>query len=143
MIGKAVYNILANDSALAALVSTNIFPEVAPAGTEAPVVVFSVESIQPEYSRSGLDRDASTVAVLCFSKDYTDSIDILIAVRNALELKVGIFNTVQIGKAQVQQIISGYDFETETHYQKITFDFENVNTYYLLFLILIYELILF
>lgn len=126
MIGKAIYNMLANAAAVTAIVSTKIYPEIAPEGTVAPCVIFDVSNITPVYDRSGLAYDNSTVDIDMFVKDYTDSIDLLVAVRAAVERRHGTFNGVEVSMADIQSIVSGWDPASETFWWRITIQFNNL-----------------
>ena len=125
MIGKVIYNLLSNASAVTDIVGTKIFPEIAPEGTEAPAVIYDIQDISPEYTGSGHSHDVSIVDIDCFHPDYTDSVDLMVAVRDALELKHGTFNTVTIKRARILKIFSGWDLASDAYWWRITVDFHN------------------
>ncbi|GAH14501.1 unnamed protein product, partial [marine sediment metagenome] len=100
MINKAINYILSNDDPVKLLVKTRIFAVVAPEKTLAPLIVFS-RTVKPVYTKSGLEHDQSFVTILIFSKIYAESIDVMKAVRVALEFKKGNFAGVEIGDARV------------------------------------------
>lgn len=125
MIAKAVYYNLSNAGGLTALVGTNIFPEIAPEGTTVPLVVYSILDISPEYDKSGLRQDASTVGIMIFDDDFTDAVDILTQVRTALETVTGTFNGVTVTRAEITAIQSGFDLETMAFWWKVTMSFDN------------------
>jgi len=124
MINKAIYYILSNDDPVKALVSTRIFAVTAPEKTKVPLVVFS-RTVKPVYSKSGLEHDKSFVTILIFSKIYVESIDVMKAVRSALEWVKGTFAGVEIGDARVIDVDEGYDLEADTYYQAIEMEFLN------------------
>jgi len=125
MINKAIYYILSNDDPVKALVSTRIFALTAPESTKAPLIVFARDSVEPVYTKSGWEHDESSVTILIFSKVYSNSIDILKAVRTALEWVKGTFNGVEIGDARVTGIDEGYDMEADMYYQTLSMEFLN------------------
>lgn len=125
MIGKAVYYALSNDSGVTDLVGTKIYPEIAPEGTTAPVVVFTMINSVPDYSRSGTGRWVSTVDVLVFDKSYVDCVDLAIEVRDALNELHGTFNTVTVQDGKITGMNGGYDIETDTFYHRISFEFKH------------------
>ncbi len=125
MINKAIFHILSNDDPVKELVSTRIFAVVCPEKTPFPLIVYSSSVGDVEYSKSGHEADASTVSILILSKDYSDGVDILAAVRTALEWKKGTFNGVSIGDARVKGIDEGYDLEADAFYQTISMKFIN------------------
>jgi hypothetical protein len=125
MIGKVIYNLLSNASAVTDIVGTKIYPEIAPEGTDAPAIIYDVQNIEPVYSGSGFVHDMSSVDIDCFHPDYTDSVDLMVAIRTAVELKSGTYNNVTIKKSRVRSIISGWDPIPDAYWWRITVDFEN------------------
>lgn len=125
MINKAIYYILSNDDPVTALVVDRIFAVTAPEDTVVPLIVFSRESVDPIYTKSGHEGDRSSVIILIFSKIYDESIEILKAVRKALEFVKGEFNGVSIYGARVTGIDEGYDLEADTYYQTLLIQFLN------------------
>lgn len=126
MIGKVIYSILSNATAVTDIVGTDIYPEIAPEGVTAPCVIFDIQNITPVYDRGGLAYDNSTVNIDMFDKDYTDSVDLMVAVRDALERKTGVFNNVAVSLAEVQSIISGWDVTSESFWWRITMQYNNL-----------------
>jgi uncharacterized protein DUF3168 len=120
MVNKAVYYILKNDTALNALV-TGVFPIVMPEETLAPCLVFQRETLDVTYDKSGSVIDNSDVSVIMFAKSYPDVVDIASAVRFALEEVTGGFNGVTVISSRVRGGAEGYDIESDTFFQKITF----------------------
>lgn len=125
MIGKVVYNLLSNASAVTDIVGTKIYPEIAPEGTEAPAIIYDVQNIEPQYGGSGQTHDLSSVDIDCFHQDYTDSVDLMVAVRAAVESKSGTYNTVTIQKSRIRNIYSGWDLTSDAYWWRITVDFYN------------------
>lgn len=125
MINKAIYYILSNDDPVTALVEDRIFAVTAPENTVVPLVVFARDSVDPIYTKSGHEADRSSVTILIFSKIYDESIQILKAVRNALELVKGEFNGISIASSRVTGIDEGYDLEADTYYQTLQMQFLN------------------
>ena len=125
MINKAIYYILSNDTGVTDLVADRIFAVTAPENTLVPLIVFARDSVDPIYTKSGHEADRSSVIILIFSKIYDESIQILKAVRNALELVKGEFNGVSIADAKVTGIDEGYDLAADTYYQTILMKFIN------------------
>ena len=124
MINKAIYYILSNNDPVKALVSTRIFALTASETTKAPFIVFS-RTVEPVYTKSGLEHDQSSVTILVFSKIYAESIEVMKAVRTALEWNKGTFVGVEIGDARVVDIDEGYDLEADMYYQTISMEFVN------------------
>ena len=86
MVGVAIYSILKNDSAVAALVGVKIYPMQTKEGDSAPYITYQTISNVPSNTKqtaSLLDR--YRVQVSCFSKVYEDAIFLAKLVRNALD----------------------------------------------------------
>lgn len=78
-IGKAIYSILSNNGAVAALVGTKIFPARAEQGTEYPFIVYNTISTNPSntYGASGkstLDMVRVQITVLANTQAAIDNI---------------------------------------------------------------------
>ena len=50
-VGKAIYNILSNTTAVTDIVSTKIYPEIAPQNESQPYIVYSVVSNSPSNTK--------------------------------------------------------------------------------------------
>lgn len=95
--GKAVYNILTNDSALANIVGTKIYPELAQQDQATPYVVYTVAISDPSGTKQASSSlDEQTVTVYGVSPNYSECMDIGIAVRAALDRNGGAFAGVQV-----------------------------------------------
>ena len=96
-VGKAIYNILSSDTAIAAIVGTNIFPELAPPDIDAPYIVYSVVSNSPSDTKNtNGDIDVASIEVYSFQDTYNKAVDLGVSVRAALDRKTGTYNTIQI-----------------------------------------------
>ena len=75
LIGKAIYNILANDSDVSALVSTRIFPNVAAQKTAFPFIVYQTTGVDPNDTKDGVSTlDGNSLMVfMLFRNLYTSS----------------------------------------------------------------------
>jgi hypothetical protein len=128
MVNKAVYYILKNDPTLSGLVGSKVYPNVVPEETKAPAVVFSRDSIEPEYDKSGNVVDISEVSIWAYALKYPEVIDIISAVRASLELVKGTFNGVTVISSNMTKGDEGYDVESDTYFQKITFRIKTSKT---------------
>ncbi len=74
--GEAIRAVLVADAAVAALVSTRVFPSLIPQGSTMPAIVFAVVSDVPENALTG---DSTTrlvnarVQIDCYSKTYLEA----------------------------------------------------------------------
>ncbi len=87
-IGKAIYSLLVSDTTVSSLVGENIFPLVAPEGTEFPYVVYSCVSMTTARDKDRLfyQQDVSEAVIVC-TEDYTSGIEIATAIAQALQFE--------------------------------------------------------
>tara|TARA_R100001443_G_scaffold20907_1_gene33134 strand:+ start:7838 stop:8230 length:393 start_codon:yes stop_codon:yes gene_type:complete len=97
IVGKAIYNILTNVTAVTDIVGTKIYPEIAPQNESQPYIVYSVVSNSPtDTKEENGNVDEASIEVYCFNTKYSTAIDLGVAVRAALERKNGTFGGVEI-----------------------------------------------
>lgn len=95
--GLAIYNILANDSPVSAIVGTRIFPNVAQQTTSFPFIIYDVQSENPTDYKQGVSTlDTDTVMVSCYCKTYSEASDLAKKIRTALDRVSGTYNGVVI-----------------------------------------------
>jgi hypothetical protein len=85
-VGKVIYSILTGDSAVAAI-TPRIYGNEARQGIDLPCVVYYVISSNPQNSKSGFNAIEARVQCSCYADTYEQSIELSIAVRNALSDK--------------------------------------------------------
>ena len=96
-VGKAIYDILSTDTAIAAIVGTHIFPELAPPDIDAPYIVYSVVSNSPSDTKNtNGDIDVASIEVYSFQDTYNKAVDLGVNVRRALDRKTGTYKTIEI-----------------------------------------------
>ena len=96
-VGKAIYYLLTNSTDIAAIVSTRVFPEIAQQDALLPYVVYNVTNNEPSDTKAEpSELDTANVEVNCFSTSYTESIDLAVAVRAALDRVTGTYNSVNV-----------------------------------------------
>lgn len=84
MIQADIYKVLSEDSAIAVIASTRIYPIELPQGATVPTVVYTINDITAIKSlngESGLDN--GNVEIICWAKDYTTAHLLAAAVRSA------------------------------------------------------------
>jgi hypothetical protein len=97
MIGKAVYHILSNATAVTDLVGDRILRGRAKQGTAHPYVVFSNATTDPVESKDDAQtQDDHIVEVLIFDQDYNKTEAVASAVREALHDYSGDANGVDV-----------------------------------------------
>ena len=87
MTGLTVAKLLKAHPGLVALVSAaNIFPYVAQEDTPLPLIIYTIDSVTPEYAKDVWADDIVNFSVIAFSEDYASLQSIAAEVRDALEL---------------------------------------------------------
>jgi len=89
-IGKAIYNILSEDVAVAAKVDTRIFPNVATQSIGFPFIIYDVQSDSPEDTKDGVaNLDITNIMGSAYSDSYSTSTQIGGSIRTALDRYTG------------------------------------------------------
>ena len=103
-IGKAIYSILFNDVDVKTLVSTRIFPNVAPQTTTFPFIIYDVTGIQPNDTKDGASTlDTNDVMISCYSETYSQASDLAKKIRIAMDrINEGTYSGEQIQSSQFQ-----------------------------------------
>ncbi len=130
-IGLAIYNILANDSDVSALVSNRIFPNVAAQKTTFPFIVYQTTGVDPNDTKDGVSTvDGNSFMVLCYADSYSVVSNLSQEVRIALDRAKGTYNSVEVQTIQ----FTGYDedFEIEgdgqgVYVQTLSFNLRQIN----------------
>jgi len=99
-VGAAIYSMLKDDSAVAALVSTRIYPELAEEGASAPYIVYSVVSNTPSDTKEGTPIDQAQLEIFSVGNTYAAANDLADKVRAALDRK----SQIVVGTVTVQSI---------------------------------------
>jgi hypothetical protein len=96
MIGKAIHSLLETNAALVALVPvTSFFPYVLNENTALPALVYTIDSVSPEYDKDTWHGDDYQFSVTSFSINYSNLQAIALQVRVALERKEGLTDSVK------------------------------------------------
>jgi hypothetical protein len=99
-VGAAIYSLLVNNSAVAALVGTRIYPELAEEGASAPYIVYSVVSNTPSDTKDGTPIDEAQLEIFSVGNTYAAANDLADKVRAALDRK----SQIVVGTVTVQSI---------------------------------------
>ena len=110
-IGKAIFNILVNDSDVLALVETRIFPNVAPQTTEFPFIIYDVTGVQPNDTKDGPSTlDTNDVMISCYSETYSEASDLAKKIRVAMDrITEAEYATIKIQSSQFQSYNDIFD----------------------------------
>jgi hypothetical protein len=103
-VGKAIYNILTNDSPVSAIVSTRIYPIEASEEAAFPYIVFEVTDTEPIESKDSPAYDFESAEISCYDQGGTGAYltleDLTDKIITALDNNIGTFNGVVIKSAQ-------------------------------------------
>ena len=114
---NAIYNILSNNSALTAVVSTRINPLRIPQESAFRAISYQVVSLVPNPSKSGpSESDFARIQVNSFGTTYQSAVQVADLVRSALEISTpGVFNSVTVqtiyydGEAHLTEDYAGFE----------------------------------
>lgn len=96
-VGRAIYNILKNNTAVNSMVGTNISPNRMRQTTAFPFIVYDVVTDEPESQKESVATlDSYTVMVSCYASTYSESNRLGHYVRTAMDRVSGAYGGVQI-----------------------------------------------
>ena len=120
-IGKAVYQILSNDTKVKEKVKSKIYPLVANQGTTFPFIIYKRTGIEPVTSKDRfICSELTTVDVTVASDRYDESIELAELVKDTLSGKNGIYSGINI--IDINMISAGEDYIEDTFIQTLTFN---------------------
>lgn len=116
---NAVYNILSNNSALTAVVSTRINPLRIPQGSSFPAISYQLISVIPHPSKSGpSESDFARVQINSFGTTYQIAVQVADLVRSAMEKTLpATFNSV---------LVQSIEYDGEAHLTEDNADFAGI-----------------
>ena len=117
----ALYNILSNNAALTAVVSTRINPLRIPEKSTLPALAYQVVSNRGNMSKSSASKsDFTRIQVMIVAKTYASAIEVGNLVRNAMEVATpNTFNGVKV------QVI---EYDGEVHLAEDNAGFAGLST---------------
>ena len=116
---NAVYNILSNNAALTAVVSTRINPLRIPQGSSFPAISYQLVSVVPNPSKSGpSESDFARIQINSFGLTYQSAVQVADLVRAAMEKTLpATFNSV---------FVQTIEYDGEAHLSEDNADFAGV-----------------
>ena len=87
LIGKYIYQFLSESKELQDILKGNIYPLIADEEINYPFVVYSRQSIIPQYLKDGNFQDNVNIVIHIVSDDYVQSLEIANIIRNIFELR--------------------------------------------------------
>ena len=92
-VGQIIYGRLSAVAGVTALVSTRIYPDMAPQNAVFPYIVFQKLNTSPTDTKEGVSPlDKLLVQVDCYSNNYDNAHSLAAAVRTALDRYTGTIN---------------------------------------------------
>ena len=92
-VGQIIYGRLSAVAGVTALVSTRIYPDMAPQNAVFPYIVFQKLNTSPTDTKEGVSPlDKLLVQVDCYSNNYDNAHSLAAAVRTALDRYAGTIN---------------------------------------------------
>jgi len=123
IVGKAIYHLLTNATAITDIVGTRIYPEVAQQDGDLPYIVYNVSNNEPSDTKPEPSKlDTAEIEVHCYATSYSQAIDIAVAVRGALDRVKGTYNGVNV--QSIQYINEVIDFDEPQRAYEVTADYE-------------------
>ena len=110
-LGKAIYNILSNDATITDIVSTRIFPSVAPQTTQFPFIIYDITGVDPNDTKDGASTlDTNDVMISCYSETYSEASDLAQKIRVAMDrINEGTYGDETIQSSQFQSYNDIFD----------------------------------
>lgn len=116
-IGKAIYTILQTSIDI----DKKIYPLIADEGTTFPFIIYKRTGLAPESTKDNTNENVS-VEINIASSNYSESIDLAIKVRKALEHKKGTYSDIAIEDIVIDDATE--DYIEDTFIQTLTFKIE-------------------
>lgn len=116
-IGKAIYTILQTSVDI----DKKIYPLIADEGTTFPFIIYKRTGLAPESTKDNTNENVS-VEINIASSNYSESIDLAIKVRKALEHKKGTYSDIAIEDIVIDDATE--DYIEDTFIQTLTFKIE-------------------
>jgi len=122
MIGKAIVSLLnANEDLLALVASANIYPYVINEDTALPAIVYTIDSLAPEYTKDGWIGDECVFSIVSFSDSFTSLQNIAMEVRKSLELESGVNAGITTERIYLTGQSEGYNISENVFLNRLTF----------------------
>ena len=100
---KAIFSILSNDAAVAAIASTRIFPVVTSKNAVMPFVTYDILNVVPDDTKTGIAKiDNVDLECVCHAETYSAASNLGDAVRTALDRSNVALSDVTIDSIQFQ-----------------------------------------
>lgn len=120
-IGKAIYQLLSENTAVTDRVQNKIYPLIADTGTTFPFIIYKRTSVIPSDSKDRFIYNEDTyVDVVIASDKYNESIEIADLVKVALQGKKGNYSNIEV--YDIRMTDADEDYIEDTFIQNLTFN---------------------
>lgn len=120
-IGKAIYQLLSENTAVTDRVQNKIYPLIADTGTTFPFIIYKRTSVIPSDSKDRFIYNEDTyVDVVIASDKYNESIEIADLVKAALQGKKGNYSNIEV--YDIRMTDADEDYIEDTFIQNLTFN---------------------
>ena len=105
LIGLAIYNVLANTTNVTNIVSTRIYPNVAPQiSATFPFIVYTVTGVTPNDTKDGVRTlDVIDVLIMCYAGTYSEAAMLANEIRIAMDrLTEATYETIKVQSSQFE-----------------------------------------
>ncbi len=125
MIGAAIYGILSGASAITSLVSTRIYPMVAPQNSTMPYITYSTITNTPSDTKSGVSKvDSILVQFDIYDTTVLSVEGVYEALRATLDfIAPATYNSIQIDGVSFRNERQLYEEDFEVHRKSVDFQF--------------------
>ncbi len=127
MIGREILELLTDNEDLTDLVAEEkMFPYVIEKDTALPAIVYTIESLTPQYTKDGWIKDDCVFTVVAFHGDYEDLQEIAYQIRQSCELKYIVAeNTMR--QIRMTGMDEGFDINENIFVTRLSFSAEIIN----------------
>lgn len=120
-IGKAIYQLLSENTAVTDRVQNKIYPLIADTGTTFPFIIYKRTGIEPSDSKDRFIYNEDTyVDVVIASDKYNENIEIADLVKAALQGKKGNYFNIEV--YDIRMTDADEDYIEDTFIQNLTFN---------------------
>lgn len=124
--GKAIFNILSNDSILTTLVggSTNIQPSAIYTSSPSKGIYYDILSVDNENTKTTAKAELTkvTVQIECFMPDYLGATKVAAKTQDLLDkIAEGTYNTIKIQSCVLDSQTTDFDADNKYYYIESTY----------------------
>ena len=95
---RGIYEILTGDATVSSVVSTRVYPLVAPEGTAMPFVTYEVTGSTIMHTKEKAEAQLAQIELVAYAAEYGDAVTVGGAVRNALKRESYELGAISIDK---------------------------------------------